>query len=134
MELAREVIYQLSQAPMNSLQGTSFTWSLLSTEISYITHMDILNSFSSLPLHTPIKEVEFPEIHDQLPDEYLDRFIEFRLTLFSTSHFDEYHDISTTYLGRLMKDQRNDFLLREFSLENDVQLNASCMAAGCLLD
>ena len=119
---------------MNSLQGTSFTWSLLSTEISYITHIDTLTSFSSSPLHTPIREVEFPEMPDQLPDKYLDRFIEVSLTLFSTSYFDESLNVSTTYLGRLMKDQGKDFLLREFSLENDVQLNASCMATGCLLD
>ena len=33
-----------------------------------------------------------------------------------------------------MKDQGKDLLLREFSLENDIQLNASCMAIGCLLD
>ena len=79
---------------MNSLQGTNFTWSLLSTDISYITHTDTLTSFSSLPLHTPIREVEFPEIHDHLPEEYLDRFIDVRWTLFSTSHFDKYHDVS----------------------------------------
>ena len=58
-----------------------------------------MTRFSSLPLYTPIREVEFPEIHDQLPDEYLDRFTEVRPTLFSTSHFDEYCDGSTTYLG-----------------------------------
>ena len=50
-----------------------------------------------------------------MSDEYLDRFSEVRLTLFSTSHFDEYHDVSTTYLGRLMKDQGKDFLLIELS-------------------
>ena len=50
------------------------------------------------------------------------------------SHFDEYHDVSTTYLGRLMKDPGKEFLLREFSIENYIQLNASCMATGCLLD
>ena len=33
-----------------------------------------------------------------------------------------------------MKYQGKDFLLREFSLENDIQLNASYMATGCLLD
>ena len=33
-----------------------------------------------------------------------------------------------------MKDLGKDFLLREFSLENDIQLNASCMATDCLLD
>ena len=86
-----------------------------------------------LPLHTPIREIELPEIHDQLPDEYLDSFIEPRPTLVFTSHFDEYHDVSTTYLGRLMKDQGKDFLLREFSLENDIHLNTSCMAKVCLL-
>ena len=85
-------------------------------------------------MHIPIWEVELLEIHDQLPDEYLDRFTEVRLTLFSTSHFNEYHDVSTTYLGRLMKDQRKDFLLREFCLENDIQLNASCITTDSLLD
>ena len=69
-----------------------------------------------------------------MPDEYLDRFTDIRQTLFATSHFDEYCAVSTTYLGRLMKDQRKDFLLREFSSENDIQLNAFCMATGCLLD
>ena len=92
-----QVDSQLSQDPMNSLQGTSFTLFLLSTEISYITHMDTLTSFSSLPLHISIREVEFPDIHDQLPDEYLDRFTEVRPTLFSTSHFDEYHNINTAH-------------------------------------
>ena len=43
--LTREVDFQLSQDLINSIQGTSFTWSLLSTEISYITHMDTLTSF-----------------------------------------------------------------------------------------
>ena len=33
-----------------------------------------------------------------------------------------------------MKDQRKGFLFREFSSENDIQLNATCMATGCLLD
>ena len=33
-----------------------------------------------------------------------------------------------------MKDQGKDFLLREFSLENNIQLNASWMVTGCLLD
>ena len=33
-----------------------------------------------------------------------------------------------------MKDQRKDFPLTEFSLENDIQLNASGMATDCLLD
>ena len=85
-------------------------------------------------MHTSIRKVEFPEIHGQLPDEYLDRFTEVRPTQFSTSHFDEYHEVSTTYWGKLMKDQGKDFLLGKFSLENDVQLNALFMATGCLLD
>ena len=98
---------------MNSLQGTSLTWSLLSTDISYTAHIDTVTSFPSLSLHTPIREVEFPETHDRLPDEYLDRFTEVRSALCSTSHFDENYDVSTTYFGRLMKDPVKDFLLRE---------------------
>ena len=38
------------------------------------------------------------------------------------------------YLGRLMENQGKDFLLTEFSLQNDIQLNASCVATSCLLD
>ena len=72
--------------------------------------------------------VEFPEIYHGVPDSYLDRFTKVWPTLFSSSHFDEYHNVSTTYLGRLIKDKRR------IALENDIQLNASCMATGHLLD
>ena len=96
--------------------------------------MDTLNSFSSLPLHTPLREVNSLKFMNQLPDEYLDRFTEVRPTIFTISHFDECHHVSTTYLGRLMKDQGKDFLLREFSLGTEVQLNVPFMAIGCLLD
>ena len=70
--------------------------------------MDTLTSFSLLLLHTPLMEVQFPEIQDQLPGKYLDKFSEVRLTLFSTMHFDEYCIVPTSYLGRLMKDHGND--------------------------
>ena len=46
----REVDFQLSQDSINSLKGIHFTWSLLSTDISYITHTDTLTSFSLISL------------------------------------------------------------------------------------
>ena len=37
-------------------------------------------------------------------------------------------------LGRLLQDPGEKFLLREFSSENNIQLNTSCMSTGHLLD
>ncbi len=137
--LTEEVDFQLSTNPESFLTSSDAAWSLLSTEPVYrqyclsaqncqytpIVHSNLFKSFEKGPHPSDIFDCDSSQID---PLEYLDQFEEVHSQLTSGKQFDDTSDVSTTYLGKTCTK------IREFHIENQIELSANSTAQGTLLD
>ena len=95
----------------------------------YTVHSSNVTPFLCLP-HTYVSRlVEYPPWDRQplpVPEQFLDRFTEVVHILNVSTHFEECCDISTTYMGKVVKEGR------DFLIVNEIQINPSYMTTGIL--
>ena len=99
-------------------------WSILSNVLNYIQHSRLNSMNHTLDLkavdkykyrpnkdNRKFKELDFGATPQKLQEEYMDIYEGIYLEVVSSNRFDENSDISTTYLGRV--DKENQHKLKE---------------------
>ena len=109
--LTQEVDGHLHEEPSLEMKKCDLTWSILSTEIDYITNRDgsPYTEMNSSNLYNKLSEDE-QLITDNSSDQWDERFEEVTCNLHYSHKFDDTNDVSTTYLGSYMtKDDPRTF-------------------------
>ena len=98
---------------------------------SYIPHITT-NACPYLPLyferlydHLDLSEIKNPRVPNE---NCFDRFEEVQSTLKISTHYEETHDVSTTYMGKICPTGRN------FEFDNQIFVSGSCTSHGTLMD
>ena len=95
-------------------------WSILSNGLNYVQHSRFHSMKHTLDIeavskykHKPstedreFKELEFGTMPQKLHEEYMDIYEGIQSEIVSSNRFDENSDLSTTYLGRVDKENKN---------------------------
>ena len=117
-------------------------WSILSNVLNYVQHsrfhsmnhtLDVkaVNRYKHKPNtgHREFKELDFGTMPQILQEEYMDIYEGIHSEVVSSNRFDENSDISTTYLGRV--DKENQYKLKA---EESFPISEHSYTLGILLD
>ena len=101
-------------------------WSILSNVLNYVQHsrfnsinhtLDVkaVNKYISKSDtdNREFKELDFGTTPQKLQEEYMDIYEVIHLEIVSSNRLDENSDISTTYLGRIEKENQNKLKVEE---------------------
>ena len=127
--LTQEVDGHLLEEPSLEMKKCDLTWSILSTEIDYITNKDgsLYTEMNSSNLYNKLSEDE-QLITEDSSDQWDERFEEVTCTLHCSYKFDDTNDVSTTYLGSYMaKDEP-----RTFPVDNHIPFDSRGMSKAYL--
>ena len=114
--------------PFEKIGNSDLKLSVLSTELSYKVD-DKKGSFTSLDNnHLYDSITECSDIGPALSEDYCDKFEEVSATLYSTLHFNECEDITTTYLGYVDPNSKKI----AFNHINEISIKSNCISEGCL--
>ena len=104
-------------------------WSIMSYVINYVQHsrfhsmnhtLDIkaVNKYKHRPStdNGEFKELDFGITPQKLQEEYMDIYEGIQSEIVSSNRFDENSDLSTTYLGRVDKENQNKLSQKNHSL------------------
>ena len=129
--LTQEVDGHLHEEPSLEMKKCDLTWSILSTEINYITSKDSspYTEMNSGNWYNKLSEDE-QLITEDSSDQWDERFEEVTCTLHYSHKFDDTNDVSTTYLGSCMaKDEP-----RTFPVDNHIPFDGRGMSMAYLSD
>ena len=117
-------------------------WSILSNVLNYVQHskfnsmnhtlyVKAVNRYKvKLDMKREFKELDFGSIPQKLQEEYLDVYEGIQSDIVSSSRFDKYSDISTTYLVRIENMESQDKL----KVEESFPISENGYTLGRLLD
>ena len=122
-ELFHEPILEMDQCDLN--------WSILSTHVEYTMHKDLDNPFRSMNTSNLYDRLEKGDNLIEGPTEMGDeRFEEVTCCLKASSYYDDTNDVSTTYLGTYLDDNKP----RAFNFENHIPMDGRGIARANLMD
>ena len=116
-------------------------WSILSNILNYVQHsrfnsmnhmLDVkaMNKYKSKPnVDREFKELDFGTMPQKLQEEYTDIYEGIHSEKVSSNRFDENSDLSTTYLGRIGKENQNTL-----KVEESLPISENGYILGRLLD
>ena len=115
--LTQELGSHLHEEPSLEMKGCDLTWSILSTEIEYITNKDDspYNEMNTSNLYNKLQEDEHL-ITESSSDQWNERFEEVTCSLHYSHKFDDTNDVSITYLGSFLGKEEP----RTFPVDNHI--------------
>lgn len=114
--------------PLRDQSRNILNWSIFSTEMSYIKCHD-QDSYTTLNHSSLYDRFSKQDTDPSLDDSEIDdRFDEITAVLHTAKQFNENFDISTTYLGKYLPNEKN----RIFDKVNEIPLRHNCTAQGAL--
>ena len=137
----KEVIFNNAEK-IEPLMTQMEYWSILSNVLNYVQHsrfnlMDqtlnvkAMNKYKSKcnAVNREFKEIDFGTTPQKLQEEYMDIYEGIHSGIVSFNRFDENSDISTTYLGRIEKENPN-----KLKAEESFPISENGYTLGRLLD
>ena len=140
------IVYNMEK--MELLMTQMEQWLILSNILNYVQHnrfnslnhtLDVkaLNKYKSKPnIDGEFKELDFDTTPQKLQEEYMDIYEGIHSEIVSSNRFDEYSDISTTYLGKIDNRENQNKLKAEESFpisENSYTLGRLSDGTECQL-
>ena len=117
-------------------------WSIMSNVINYVQHSRFHSMNHTLDIKAvnrykhkhstddrEFKEIDFGITSQKLQEEYMDIYEGIQLGIVSSNRFDENSDLSTTYLGRVDKENQN-----KLKAEESFPITEHGYTSGRLLD
>ena len=122
---------ELFHEPLLEMDQCDLHWSILSTHVEYTMHKDLDNPFRSMNTSNLYDRLEKSDNLIEGPTEMGDeRFEEVTCCLKASSYYDDTNDVSTTYLGTYLDENKP----RAFNFENHVPMDGRGMARANLMD
>ena len=122
---------ELFHEPLLEMDQCDLHWSILSTHVEYTMHKDLDNPFRSMNASNLYDRLEKSDNLIEGPTEMGDeRFEEVTCCLKASSYYDDTNDVSTTYLGTYLDENKP----RTFNFENHIPMDGRGMARANLMD
>ena len=122
---------ELFHEPMLEMDQCDLNWSILSTHVEYTMHKDLDNPFRSMNTSNLYDRLEKGDNLIEGPTEMGDeRFEEVTCCLRASSYYDDTNDVSTTYLGTYLDENKP----RAFNFENHIPMDGRGIARANLMD
>ena len=122
---------ELFHEPMLEMDQCNLNWSILSTHVEYTMHKDLDNPFRSMNTSNLYDRLEKGDNLIEIPTEMGDdRFEEVTCCLRASSYYDDTNDVSTTYLGSYLDENKP----RAFNFENHIPMDGRGIARANLKD
>ena len=122
---------ELFHEPLLEMDQCDLHWSILSTHVEYTMHKDLDN---------PFRNMNTSNLYDRLEkgDDLIEgptamggeRFEEVTCCLKASSYYDDTNDVSTTYLGTYLDENKP----RAFNFENHIPMDGRGIARANLMD
>ena len=129
--LHARVDIELFHEPLLEMDQCDLHWSILSTHVEYTMHKDLDNPFRSMNASNLYDRLEKSDNLIEGPTEMGDeRFEEVTCCLKASSYYDDTNDVSTTYLGTYLDENKP----RTFNFENHIPMDGRGMARANLMD
>ena len=127
--LTQELDSNLHEEPSLEMKRCDLTWSILSTEIAYITDKDNspYSEMNTSNLYNKLQE-EVQLITERSSDQWDERFEEVTCSLHYSHKFDDTNDVSTTYLGSYLGKEEP----RTFPVDNHIPFDGRGMSKAYL--
>ena len=122
---------ELFHEPLLEMDQCDLHWSILSTHVEYTMHKDLDNPFRSMNTSNLYDQLEKSDNLIEGPTEMGDeRFEEVTCGLKASSYYDDTNDVSTTYLGTYLDENKP----RTFNFENHIPMDGRGIARANLMD
>ena len=122
---------ELFHEPLLEMDQCDLHWSILSTHVEYTMHKDLDNPFRSMNTSNLYDRLEKSDNLIEGPTEMGDeRFEEVTCGLKASSYYDDTNDVSTTYLGTYLDENKP----RTFNFENHIPMDGRGIARANLMD